>query len=111
MHAVAIRRDLAADHPWLAGAVFDAYSRAKTLSYDAMARLGWVDDMLPWYGQELSDTRRLMGDNFYSYGIGPNRATLDALFRYSHRQGLASRVLRIEDLFDPASIGFVESET
>ena len=46
--------------------------------YDYMARLGWVDDMRPWYGQELAETRALMGDNFYAYGIGPNRKTLEA---------------------------------
>ncbi len=73
-----------------------------------MARLGWVDDMLPWYGQELAETRALMGDNFYSYGIGPNRKTLEALFRYSHQQGLASRELTIEELFLPSSLEFAE---
>ncbi len=108
MHAVAIRRDVAADHPWLAKAVFDAYSRAKQISYESMNRIGWVADMLPWYGQELAETRALMGDNFYSYGIGSNRKTLETLFRYSHAQGLASRELTIEDLFLPASLEFAE---
>ncbi len=108
MHAIAIRRDVAAEHPWLAEAVFDAYSRAKQTSYDYMVRLGWVGDMLPWYGQELAETRALMGDNFYSYGIGPNRKTLVALFRYSHQQGLASRELTIEELFLPSSLEFAE---
>ncbi len=108
MHAVAIRRDVAADHPWLAKAVFDAYSRAKQISYESMNRIGWIADMLPWYGQELAETRALMGDNFYSYGIGSNRKTLETLFRYSHAQGLASRELTIEDLFLPASLGFAD---
>ena len=110
MHAIAIRRDVAAEHHWLAKAVFDAYSKAKQASYDYMARLGWVDDMLPWYGQELAETRALMGDNFYSYGIGPNRKTLEALFRYSHQQGLASRELTIEELFLPSSLEFAEPD-
>jgi 4,5-dihydroxyphthalate decarboxylase len=108
MHAIAIRRDVAAEHPWLAKAVFDAYSRAKQTSYDYMVRLGWVGDMLPWYGQELAETRALMGDNFYSYGIGSNRKTLEALFRYSHQQGLASHELTIEELFLPSSLEFAE---
>jgi 4,5-dihydroxyphthalate decarboxylase len=108
MHAVAIRRDVAADHPWLAKAVFDAYSRAKQISYESMNRIGWIADMLPWYGQELAETRALMGDNFYSYGIGSNRKTLETLFRHSHAQGLASRELTIEELFLPASLEFAE---
>ena len=108
MHAVAIRSDLVADHPWLPKAVFDAYSKAKQISYGAMRDLGWIADMLPWYGQELAETRALMGDNFYSYGIGPNRETLETIFRYSHEQGLASRELTIQELFEPSSLTFTE---
>ncbi len=74
-----------------------------------MAALGWADDMMPWYGQELEETRTLMGDNFYSYGIKSNRKSLEALFRYSHEQGLSSRELTIEELFAPASLVFSES--
>jgi hypothetical protein len=48
-------------------------------------------------------------DNFYSYGIEPNRKTLEALFRYSYQQGLSSRQLRIEELFVPSSLDLVES--
>ena len=32
---------------------------------------------LPWIAQEAEATRKLMGDNFYSYGIGGNRRTLE----------------------------------
>jgi 4,5-dihydroxyphthalate decarboxylase len=88
--------------------VFKAYSKAKQMAYEYMAKAAWFMDALPWYGQELEETRALMGDNFYSYGIGPNRKTLETLFRYSHEQGLCSRELTIEELFVPASIGLVE---
>ena len=108
MHAIAIRRTATAEHPWLAKAVFEAFSKAKQASYDYMARLGWIDDMLPWYGQELAETRTLMGENFYSYGIATNRKALEALFRYSHQQGLAGRELTIEELFLPSSLEFAE---
>jgi 4,5-dihydroxyphthalate decarboxylase len=50
-----------------------------------------------------------MGDNYYSYGIEHNRKTLEALFRYSHQQGLCSRELTIEELFEPASLNLKES--
>jgi 4,5-dihydroxyphthalate decarboxylase len=109
MHAVAVRRELLAQHPWLAHAVFDAYSQAKRLAYQQMRKIGWADDMLPWYGQELEETRKLMGANFYSYGIKANRVTLEALCRYSYEQGLSSRKLTIEELFAPMSFEFAES--
>ena len=63
---------------------------------------------LPWFAQELEETRALMGDNYWPYGIGPNRKALEALFRYSYRQGLASRELKVEELFHPAGLELVE---
>jgi 4,5-dihydroxyphthalate decarboxylase len=109
MHAVAIKKDLVKENPWLVAAVFKAYSQAKQLDYAAMAKKGWFNDMLPWYAQELEETRNLMGDNFYSYGIKPNRKALEALFRYSNQQGLASREITIEELFHPSSLELTES--
>ena len=106
MHAVAIKRSVSEAHPWLAKAVFDAYSKAKAQSYRRMDRLGWASDMLPWYGHELEATRALMGNDFYSYGLEPNRNVLETLFRYSHEQGLAQQLLTVEELFDPRSLDF-----
>jgi len=109
MHAVAVKQQTLQQNPWLAEAVFRAYSRAKQMDDKFRARLGWAYDSLPWYGQELEETRAVMGDNYYSYGIGPNRKTLEALFRYSHQQGLASRELTVEELFHPSSLEFEET--
>jgi len=110
MHAVAIKKSLVKQNPWLIEAVFDAYSQSKQKAYDYMAKAAWLRDSLPWFGQEFDETRALMGDNYYSYGIEPNRKTLDALFRYSHQQGLCSRKLTIAELFEPASLGLVEPQ-
>ena len=110
MHVLAIRRDVASDNPWLAGAVFEAYSGAKKIAYQTKDRLTWVTDMLPWYSQELENTRAIMGNNFYPYGIAPNRKTLGTLFSYSHRQGLASRKLTIDELFLPGTLEFDEDK-
>ena len=40
MHMVAIRHDMAEQHPWLPKAVFDAYSQAKKLDYALMHKMG-----------------------------------------------------------------------
>jgi 4,5-dihydroxyphthalate decarboxylase len=103
MHAVAIRLDVVEEHPWFPRAVFDAYVEAKRVMYEAMVKMGWVMNALPWYGQELNETIAVMGRNFWSYGIEGNRKTLDALFQYSHEQGLASRRLSVEELFHPST--------
>ena len=111
MHAVAIKTSLLKEHPWLAKAVFDAYSKSKAMAYGYMTKLGWADDMLPWYGQELRSTKALMGTNFYSYGLNAaNRKTLETLFRYSYEQGLSKRQLSIDELFTPLSHNFIEEK-
>ncbi len=110
MHAVAIKKSLVKKNPWLIEAVFKAYSQSKQMAYDYMAQSAWLKDSLPWFGQEFEETRALMGDNYYSYGIEPNRKTLEALFRYSYQQGLCSRELTIEELFEPGSLELTESQ-
>jgi 4,5-dihydroxyphthalate decarboxylase len=104
MHAVAIRKSLLEAHPWLGEAVFNAYSKSKNMAYQKMFKLGWAMNSLPWFGQELEETRALMGDDFYSYGIEDNRKTLETLFRYSYEQGLASKELTIDELFVTSSL-------
>jgi 4,5-dihydroxyphthalate decarboxylase len=110
MHAVVIRNSLVEQNPWLPKAVFDAYSKAKKLMYDHLNKMGWATISLPWVAQEIEETRALMGDNYYSYGVKPNRKALEALFQYSYEQGLASRKLTIEELFHPSSIEFEENK-
>ncbi|WP_299351401.1 ABC transporter substrate-binding protein [uncultured Shimia sp.] len=109
MHVLAIRRDLAAQEPWLARAAFDAYVKSKQAAYQLKDRLTWATDMMPWYSAELDATRALMGRNFYSYGLEGNRKTLETFFGYSYRQGLASRELTLDELFLPGSLEFEDA--
>ena len=74
-----------------------------------MSSLGCATNKLPCFGQELEDTQRLMGENFYTYGIDENRRALETLCRYSYAQGLSNRELSVEELFEPSSITFQES--
>ena len=104
MHAVAIKKSTIKAHPWLPEVTFQAYARAKKMNYERMTKLGWVENSLPWFAQEFEETRRLMGANFWPYGIEPNRKALEALFQYSHEQGLAAKKLTIEELFHPATL-------
>jgi 4,5-dihydroxyphthalate decarboxylase len=109
MHAVAMRNDVVEQYPWLPRAVFDAYFEAKRLMYNNMKKSGWATISLPWFGKELEETRTLMGENYWPYGIEPNRKALETLFRYSYEQGLTKRELKIEELFLPQSLEFTDS--
>ena len=109
MHSVAIKRSLAREYPEIIPAVFRAYSQSKQFAYDYLAYLASIMDILPWASQEFETTKELMGENYFSYGIEPNRHTLETLFRYSHQQGLCSRQLKIEEIFAPESLDLLES--
>jgi 4,5-dihydroxyphthalate decarboxylase len=108
MHAVAVRKDVTLAHPWLPAAVFRAYSQAKQLMYDDIKQSAWYKMSLPWIAQEAEETRTLMGDNYWPYGIEPNRKALEALLQYSHEQGLAKRMVTIEELFHASTLGLKE---
>jgi 4,5-dihydroxyphthalate decarboxylase len=43
--------------------------------------------------------RALMGDDWWPYGLEPNRKALDTFLRYHHEQGLSPRRFRPEELF------------
>jgi 4,5-dihydroxyphthalate decarboxylase len=109
MHAVAIRNILVEQNPWLPEAVFNAYSQAKQFMYDRLKKMGWATISLPWAAQEIEETHALMGENFWPYGIEPNRKALEALFQYSYEQGLSSKRLTIEELFHQSSLELTES--
>jgi 4,5-dihydroxyphthalate decarboxylase len=108
MHAVAVKNTTLRHNPWLVEAVFKAFSQAKQVAYAYLAKAAWAYVSLPWIGQEFAETRGHMGDNYYSYGLMPNRKTLEAFFRYSFQQGLSNRQLTIEEMFVPASLELSE---
>ena len=109
MHAVAIRKDVLQQYPWLTQAVFNAHSQAKRLTYDYFLKSAWYKTSLPWVSQEMEETRTLMGKNYWPYGIESNREALAALFRYSYEQGFSTRELTIEELFHPSGLHITES--
>ena len=69
-----------------------------------MRRIRWAYASLPWFGQELTETQELMGDNFYSYGIPDNQKALETVFRYLQEQGLVDRRLTVAELFVPSTL-------
>lgn len=104
MHTIAIKKSTVAKHPWLPKAVFEAYRESKKIQFAYMQKVGWAYESLPWFPQEFAETKAAMGNNYWPYGIEANRKTLEALFQYSYEQGLASKRLKIEELFEPSTL-------
>jgi 4,5-dihydroxyphthalate decarboxylase len=99
MHVVGIRKALAETHPWLPAALFEAFDRSRALGFAQLADTTVASAMLPWLIDEVDATRRLMGDDFWSYGLDANRHALDAFLTFHHEQGLSARRLTPEALF------------
>ena len=103
MHVLGIRRALAEQHPWLPGAVLKAFEQAKRLSVEELADTTVAKVTLPFVEEMLRDARAFMGEDFWSYGVAPNRKVLDYFLGQHHAQGLSSRRLSVDELFHPAT--------
>jgi 4,5-dihydroxyphthalate decarboxylase len=108
MHVIAIKTDLIESMPSLPKAVFEIYSQAKKKAYADLASTTSLTTTLPWVTQELEDTQKLMGDNFWPYGIEPNRKELERVMRYTYEQGLTKHQGKFEQLFHPSTLNFSE---
>jgi 4,5-dihydroxyphthalate decarboxylase len=104
MHAVAIRTDMIEANPWLPKAVFEMYSMAKQRAYANLETTTSLKITLPWVTQDFEDTRNLMGQNFWPYGIEANRKELGLAMRYAYEQGLLERPMDFEQLFHPSTL-------
>jgi 4,5-dihydroxyphthalate decarboxylase len=103
MHLMGIRKDLAERHPWLAGSLYKAFLEAKNIALHEVAQIAALNVTLPWVEAEALETRELMGNDYWRYGIEDCAHEIDTLARYSYDQGLSERLVTAEDLFAPST--------
>ena len=103
MHVVGVRKTLCEVHPWLPMAVFKAFNQAKGAALEALSDTSATKVTLPFVEEQLKAARETMGQDFWSYGVAANRATLDAFLRHHHAQGLSQKRMQIEEIFHPAT--------
>lgn len=105
MHAIGIRKDLAARHPWLPASLFKAFQAAKEICMRELLQLNYLRSSLPWLGDDVRRVQALMGEDYWRYGVMENRRELDAMSRYAFEDGLAARIVAVEELFAPSTMG------
>ena len=103
MHLIGIRRTLVDKHPYLPAAVFKAFEESKAAAMAALSDTAATKVTLPFVEERLKEARDLMGQDFWAYGLEPNRKTLESFLRHHHAQGLSSRVVKPEELFHPST--------
>ncbi|MBU2867457.1 PhnD/SsuA/transferrin family substrate-binding protein [Pacificibacter marinus] len=99
MHCIAIRKDIVAAHPWLPSAVFKAFDQAKEMALSDLKHTNFVRTALPWLSDHYDETKALMGDDIWPYGLEKNQEELLAMIRYANIDGQISHPVKISDLF------------
>lgn len=105
MHVVAIRREVYQRYRWVAQSLTKALIEAKAQAYARIYDASALRFMEPWLNVHLEEARALMGQDFWSYGLGESdRHTLATFLRYHHEQGLSRTLRTPEQLFAPESL-------
>jgi 4,5-dihydroxyphthalate decarboxylase len=99
MHTVVIRRDVYAKNPWIAQSLSKAFSEAKRRACRLYDQTAALPAMLPWLVSHIEEIRKEFGDDWWPYGLEPNRKALETFLRYHHEQGLSQRRFAPEELF------------
>lgn len=104
MHVLAIRKDILDANPWVPGNLLTAFEKAKHRSFDRAMEITASRFPIPWVTDVAEKGMKLLGADFFPYGIEPNRKTLEAFLKWSFEQGVTQRHLKPEELF-PKGIG------
>jgi 4,5-dihydroxyphthalate decarboxylase len=104
MHTIVIRREIYERDPWVAMSLYKAFLAAKDRAYRLLMETGSPKASFAWLQPMIEEERRIIGEDWFPYGIEANRASLGALLQYNHEQGLSDRLLRIEELFAPSTL-------
>jgi 4,5-dihydroxyphthalate decarboxylase len=104
MHVIVLRRAVYERDRWVAMNLFKAFEDAKRASLARMTEIGQSHVPVPWIAEHARRWRDVAGEDFWPYGLEPNRATLEAFVQYAHEQGVAMRKLKVEELFAPETL-------
>jgi 4,5-dihydroxyphthalate decarboxylase len=103
MHVLAIRREALERAPHAPAALYAAFDEAKRRSLARTAAATVPGLPLPWSATHARTTRRLLGDDWWPYGVDANRRTLDAFLDFSADQALTSGRVALDALFPDLS--------
>jgi 4,5-dihydroxyphthalate decarboxylase len=101
MHTVVLRDDIYREHPWAARSIYRGFCEARDLAVDGLYDTDALRLSLPWLIHHVEETWRVLGKDFWAYGLEPNRPALKAIGQYVYEQGFSPRVVSPDELFAP----------
>ena len=84
--------------------VYKAFIEAKQIALHELKDVAVNFVTLPWVYDDVLMAETMLGNDYWSYGLAPNRAAIEAMARYSYTQGLSQRQLSAEELFHPSTL-------
>lgn len=99
MHTIVIREDVHLAHPWVAASIYKAFCKARDHAMDGLYDTDALHLTLPWLIDHVEEAWRVLGKDYWAYGLEANRPAIDALGRYVYEQGLAPRVVTADEMF------------
>jgi 4,5-dihydroxyphthalate decarboxylase len=101
MHTVVLRRDVFESNRWIAMNLLKAFEEAKTRGLERISEATAARVPLPWAFEHVRRVKAEFGDDFWPYGLEPNRTTLAAFLGFAFEQGVTKRLVSPGELFPP----------
>jgi 4,5-dihydroxyphthalate decarboxylase len=101
MHVVVIRADVYQRDRWVARSLMEAFTQARQVALTGLTETASLRYMLPWLPDDVAYVQRVLGDDYWTYGLDGNESALSAIARYAHEQGLTPREYAPRELFVP----------
>lgn len=109
MHVVVMRRNLYENNRWIAKSLYKAFEEAKNIAFEKfITQQLWdfetIHYALPWLFDHYEDTVKVMGDDYWPYGLKKNYHVIETFVRYMYEQGLIPNIIKPEELFAKETI-------
>lgn len=99
LHVAAVKAQRLESDPALAAKLLAALTQAKDIALTEIQGTAVYSASLPHLSRAVDEARSLIGPDFWPYGVEKNKASIAALLRYCHEQGLSRKLLQPEDVF------------
>jgi 4,5-dihydroxyphthalate decarboxylase len=99
MHIVALRAEHHRREPTIAAAIYDAFCKARDIAMGGIYDTDALRLTLPWLIDHVEEARRVLGEDYWAYGVEENRNVWTAFCRYQTEQGFTQRSASVDELF------------
>jgi len=104
MHLIGIRRTLVEAHPWLPLNVYKAFLKARVIALDELNVVDTLRITHPWIAHEIQEVKKVMGENYWPYGVEENKHEIAAILRYAKTDGLVDREMQLDEIFASSTL-------